>query len=169
MDKVSNKLRARAIKLGLCSDWQKDWVNKSKDELCEMFVRGIDFCIVNDYPSTTYMKKNFDGVMQNHGIYVDEKVSVYRPKLKTFVVNGKSDFNINVEDFDVCEIYVRHNSKVTVNIKGQARIFINIFDKSSVTINQSNSLSKAIVYNYSNNTDIYKNGVNIVVRKGKME
>ena len=64
--KISDDLKREAISKGLCKQWTDDWHDETLDTLCEKYVDGIDFCISNDYPSTLYMKKNFDGIMQKH-------------------------------------------------------------------------------------------------------
>ena len=167
--KLSEDLKQRAINLGLCSEWQKEWTTEDKDELCDMYVRGIDFCIVNNYPTTEYMKRNFEGVMQKHGIYVDEKVNIDRPKLRTYVINGKSDAVLNLEDFDLCEVYVRHNSSIKVCIKDSARVFVCLFDNAKAEVTTVGSLSRAVVYRYGNEVIVSQKGDNVKIRKGNMK
>lgn len=166
---LSEDLKQRAINLGLCSEWQKEWTTEDKDELCDMYVRGIDFCIVNNYPTTEYMKRNFEGVMQKHGIYVDEKVNIDRPKLRTYVINGRSDAVLNLEGFDLCEVYVRHNSKLRVSVKGNARVFICLFDNAKAEVTTKGSLSNAIVYRYGDEVVVSQKGDNVKIRKGEMK
>ena len=62
---VSDELKEKAISLGLCTPWQKRWQNEDKHSLCQMYIKGLDFCIDHDYPSCTYMKKHFDGICNN--------------------------------------------------------------------------------------------------------
>lgn len=45
MDELNKKLREKAILYGLCEQWTNDWSeNRNKQELIEMWLRGIDFC-----------------------------------------------------------------------------------------------------------------------------
>ena len=52
MDKLNKDLRDKAILYGLCEQWTNDWSeNRNKQELIEMWLRGIDFAILHNYPT----------------------------------------------------------------------------------------------------------------------
>lgn len=165
---LSNDLKKKAIALGLCSKWQNNWTTEDKDKLCNMYIEGIDFCIINNYPTCEYMKANFDGVMQQNGIFVDDKVAINRKERLVYVLNGSSCGYINFEGFDVCEVYVRHNSNVKINIQGQASVYICAYDNAKVDIEQSSNLSRVKVFKYSNDVTITQRGSNISIKEGKM-
>ena len=66
-------MKNEAVSLGLCAQWTAEWHdNSSKHEMVEKFVKGIDFCIGKNWPSTKDMKKYFGDVIHDHGVYVDE-------------------------------------------------------------------------------------------------
>lgn len=67
-------MKNEAVSLGLCAQWTAEWHdNSSKHEMVEKFVKGIDFCIGKNWPSTKDMKKYFGDVIHDHGVYVNEK------------------------------------------------------------------------------------------------
>lgn len=140
---ISEQLKNKAISLGLCKQWTSEWGEPDNDELCEKYVRGIDFCIKNDYPSKEYMKYYFDGVMQNHGIYVDDKINLINPKM--LVLNGKTNGDISLDGFSVSTMYVRHDSDVVINANGYSKVFVSIYDNAKVHIIQKDN---ANVYVY---------------------
>lgn len=166
---LSADLKKRAIALGLCRQWQRDWTTEDKSILCDMYIDGLDFCIINNYPTTEYMKENFDGIMQNHGIYVDEKVSINGAKLLVYVINGESTGDIVLDNFDICDVYIRHNSDINIIAKGQSSIYINVFDNAKVNVTQTGSLSRVNVYKHGDNVSIVADGKNIQVKDGKLE
>lgn len=83
MDKLNTDLRDHAVSYGLCQQWQNDWQdNKNQQELIDMYIRGIDFCIEHDYPTVDYIKNNFTGACFMKTIYLltngwSEKITVY--------------------------------------------------------------------------------------------
>lgn len=166
--KLSKDLKKRAIALGLCSQWTKEWKTSDCDELCQMYKDGIDFCIEHDYPTTEYMKDNFEGIMQKNGIYVDDKVNINKIKHLVYVFNGGSNASIKVSEFDVCEIYVRHDSVLNLECSGQAKVYVNLHDNAKLNVKQEGSLSRCVVSRYSPSVVISHYGDNVRIRDGKV-
>lgn len=169
LSKVSLELKKRAISLGLCSEWTNDWRDSSKDSLCDMYVRGIDFCIANSYPTNEFMKDNFDGVMQNHGIFVDNKLSYGTTSVKprTIIANGRCKGYVNYDKNSVGEIYVRHDSCLNIVVGGSSRVFVNVFDHAKVSIKMLDSMSEVVIYRYSKSCIIsVVDGGNVRIKDG---
>ncbi len=129
---ISDELREMAVQNGLCTQWQNSWGQPSDDELCQMYLRSLDFCIEHDYPSVEYMKEHFGGVMQKHGIYVDDKIKLSNPR--KIVCNGKTDGAVSFDGFAVGLIYARHNSNISVDVRGRAIVNIICYDNASVNV-----------------------------------
>ena len=163
MDKISEELKEKAISLGLCEQWTNEWQKEDKDSLCEKYVKGIDFCIEHDYPTTKYMKDNFEGVMQNHGIFVDDICK--EENLPKAVINGLSIMDMKYDCFHVGTIYLRHNSALNIEVKDASQVFIFTYDKCVLNVKCSDN---AIVYVYNHGGSInYDSNENILVRYGR--
>lgn len=128
----SERLKAEAISLGLCEQWQSEWGSPSKDELCEKYIKGLDFCIKNNFPDLSYMKARFDGVMQKHGIFVDERAQLVNPL--NVVANGSSECTVSYDGYSVGQIYVRHSSVVKVAVRERAVVNIRCYDNAVVEV-----------------------------------
>lgn len=162
MENVSNELKEKAISLGLCEEWTNEWNEEDKDTLCEKYVKGIDFCIMHNYPSLKYMKDNFDGIMQNHGVFVDD--NGMKKNLPKAVINGLSIMNMLYDKFSVGTVYLRHDSALNIIAKDNAKVFIFTYDNCILNIKCSDS---AIVYVYNHGGSInYDINENILVRYG---
>lgn len=143
---LSDKMKNEAVSLGLCAQWTAEWKNNStKDEMVEKFVRGIDFCIGRDWPSTKDMKKYFGDVMHNHGVYVDENVEAMNPK--TLILNGACVANVCYDGTSTGEIYVRHSSSLYLKVKGLSRVFVNLLDGGELHVACEEG-TKCFVYQY---------------------
>lgn len=166
--RLSKDLKKRAIALGLCSQWTREWTTSDYDELCEMYKDGIDFCIEHNYPTTEYMKKHFGGVMEKHGIYVDDNVCVDNINHLVYILNGKTNADFKLKDFDVCEVYVRHNSTLNIECLGQSKVYVNVYDNAKVNVKQKGAMSRCVVSRYSPNVVVSHYGDNVRVRDGKV-
>lgn len=144
---INDYLKRKAINLGLCEEWTNQWGNPCMDDLVEMYIEGIDFCILNNYPSNDYIEDTFGKVAENHGVFTNTTINSTNPDIA--ILNGKTTGNIKLTGFASRDIYVRHNSIVTIEITDQARAFIRIFDNAFVKV-INKTANKIFVYKYSN-------------------
>ncbi len=145
---ISKELKKEAVSLGLCTEWTNEWRNSTKDELVDKYIRGIDFCIEHNYPSCEYMKKHFQGVMQKHGVFVDDDVELENPKI--MIANGKTSGWLIYNSYSVGTIYVRHDSNLTIEASENAILAIETYDNCNISIFQRDK-AKVFVYNHGGN------------------
>lgn len=136
MDKLNEELRSEAVKKGLCAQWQADWSdNKTPQELIEMYKRGIDFGIANQYPSNEYIKANFDRELLNRNlVFVDEDIDLTDAPSGVYILNGECSGTIRVAPWSVATLYLRHYSNVQIEAGDFARVFIRLYDNSDATV-----------------------------------
>lgn len=143
---LSDKMKNEAVSLGLCAQWTAEWKDgSSKDEMVEKFVKGIDFCIGRNWPSTKDMKKYFGDVIHNHGVYVDENVDMENPKIA--ILNGECVAHIDYDWMDSGEVYVRHNSSLYLKVNGFSRVFVNLLDDAELHV-ECEDTARVFVYQY---------------------
>ncbi len=125
--KVSKKLAKQAKQLGICQDWHYELKNQSdKKELISMYLKGIDFCLSNDYPSNDFIRKNFKGVMEGQGVFLDDDIDIVNmPKCVSL---GKTKGRIEVNQYSTSEIFVKHESELRIIAKDNSFVMIDIFD-----------------------------------------
>lgn len=131
--KLSDKLKQEAIGRGLCLQWQSEWKDDtSREGLIEKFLTGIDFCIANDWPDKELAKKRFGDIIHEHGIYVDEEVHLEQVN-GMVVLLGHCTGSISSDWFSVSDIYILHDSEVTVTASDEAKVYVNKDDAATVT------------------------------------
>ncbi|MCC8038389.1 MAG: hypothetical protein LIP09_14095 [Bacteroidales bacterium] len=133
IEKINSILRSQAIELGLCQQWQDDWQSdKSVKELCEMFLKGIDFCL--NWPTAKEMRKFFDkDEIAQCGVFLDRTEPIEISKSGVYAVTGKSRCTITVKDFAVATIHILgHESVCTIVSKGMAKVFVRVYGYSHV-------------------------------------
>lgn len=136
MNKLNEELRSEAVKKGLCAKWQSDWAdNKTPQELIEMYKRGIDFGIANQYPSNEYIKANFDRELLNRNlVFVDEDIDLTDAPSGVYILNGECSGTIHVAPWSVATLYLRHDTNVQIEAGDFARVFIRLYDNSNATV-----------------------------------
>ena len=161
---IGEELKGKAVSLGLCEDWTKDWKNShSPQELIDKYISGLDFCIEHDFPSVEYIRKNFTkGLLEENNLFVDSEFDIENSQ-KICVINGNSNGKISFSGLSTCDLYVRHESSVEISASGLSKIFVSVYDKAKVNIKQS-GYAKVYVYLHSDDCEIKKEG-DIMIRK----
>lgn len=144
--KLINELIKQGRLKDACDEGLKDLIKaRTKEELIELFFKYIIFCLKNNYPDNSLIKAHFKGLLEERGIYIDEAFNVQnKPKC---VCLGATKGKIEVADYEVCDIFVKHESQVTINVKDNAFAMIDVFDKAKVAINASDR-AKVCVNHY---------------------
>lgn len=146
---LSEKLKDQAIGLGLCQEWTKGWGNPDKNDLCEKYIKGIDFCILNRYPSNELIKREFSNVRERYNIFVDDK-NVFLTNPKWSIYNGKCDCTVTFMDCGIGEMYVKDESVLHLTALDNSIVYITLLDDAKIDI-ISSPYSRVFVY--TNNPD----------------
>lgn len=159
--KISDLLLEKAIEFNLCKPWQEGW-NEDFSFLMSMYKRGMDFCVEHDYPSLDILRQYLKGKTEAYNIFIDSQseVNIYSD---TAVVLGDSRVKINVADYGVLNLYVRHNSKVIVCSGKHAVINIEAYENS---ISEVMNAHKVNIYQYDKST---ATGDGIIIHKRKRD
>ena len=63
---------------GLCRMWQmKLKTGLDYEQLIQLYIRGIDFCISENYPTLDFIREHFKGKCEVYGVFVDDEVTSY--------------------------------------------------------------------------------------------
>jgi len=131
--KIAKELAKEAKKFNICKDWHDELLTlDDKKAMVKMYLKGIDFCLANDYPSNDYIKKNFGDVINDYNIFVDDEVDLINAK--KCVALGSTNGLIKIDNFNVCEVFAKHESVLYIYAKDSAFIMVDAFDNSVVNI-----------------------------------
>lgn len=163
--KLGKELALAASKKGICKEWfetMKDLTDKKA--LIEMYIKGIDFCLANDYPSNDYISQHFKGEMEAFGVHLDELIFKTNPR--TTVALGSCSGSLKFDEFTVAEVFIKHQSDLTLKAKGNSFVMVDIFDDARVHIHATDN-SKICVNHYSGSVTYYVEGNAVVKVKEK--
>lgn len=155
-----------AMGAGICQPWAERIKGASVEELLDMYVAGIDFCLANNFPSNSDLARLGGDLIAERGIYIDSvKKLVDRP----FVVAlGACGIHLSLNDHQVGQVFVKHSSTATIQVKDSSFAVIDCFDQTSVAVVVDKG-AKALVNVYGDARVIGDGeGMIKVVRKGKL-
>lgn len=133
-EKLIQVLKSDAIGKGLCVPWQSKFKQgMSIEALVKMYIKGIDFCISENYPALDFLRTEFKGICEPYGVFIDESgISLHNHP--DIVLNGTCSAELDYSGYSVSRIYARHESKIKVEASGNSRVTIDAFDKSHTVI-----------------------------------
>lgn len=158
------QLKSDGIAKGLCQEWQKKLhPGVSTKRLASLFVRGIDFCVKNDYPTLEFMRDNFKGRCEQYGVFVDGVAN--NDNMPDVVLNGECKCTLSYYGYSVSRVVVRHSSSAIISVFGSAHVTIDTFDNSTIKLYVSGTKSRVLVNKYGNSkVESTGNGVKVVVK-----
>lgn len=133
MNKTAKNLAREAKKKGICEDWHRELSQLTdKEDMVRMYIRGIDFCISNNYPSHDYMRANFKGVMEKFGVFLDDKIDEVNSKIA--VCHGTTSGSLTYYGYAVGEVIIKDRSEITINASDNAFVMVDVFDDAIVDV-----------------------------------
>lgn len=151
---LAKELARRAKKEGICKPWYDELKSlQDKKAMIEMYLKGIDFCLANNYPENDFIRKHFKGEMEQFGVFLDDRISIANPR--KCVCLGNTSGRVEIDNFNVCEIFAKHSARLDIYAKDNAFVIIDVFDNSEVHIHASNR-AKVCVNRYIGNNIVIK-------------
>lgn len=142
------QLRKDGTEKGLCLLWQRKLRgNLDTEALVKLYIKGIDFCICEDYPTLDFLRTHFKGVCEPFGVYVDEDMPTLTNK-SDLVLNGACRGMLEYDGYSVSRLYVRHTSETAVNVSDHAIVTIDLFDTAKLHLSVSGNYASVIVNAY---------------------
>ena len=120
----------------LCDMWYGRWKDDTDlDGLLDMYIRGHDFCIENDYPTLDFIRNNFDrDELRKRNIILDCKGEEISGMNGTWIFLGDCDCSIRFKGLKAADIYIHHQSNVKVIAEDGSILFITLCDQSDVVL-----------------------------------
>lgn len=136
MNTIAKELAKQAKVKGICKEWHKQLKSLTdKRAMVDMYIRGIDFCLSNEFPNNEYIRDNFKGVMEEKGVFLDDNINLVN--FRRCVALGKSKGSVKVTCYKVCEVFAKHESNLNIIVEDNAFVEIDMFDNSVVSVTSS--------------------------------
>ena len=159
---LSERLAKDARRAGICQEWHDKLISMDdKHAMVEMYLRGIDFCLSNDYPTNAFIREHFVGVMEQHGVFLDEPVDV--TNFRKVVALGKTNGTVKFNRYSVGEVFAKHNAELNVYANGNAFVVIDVFDNAVVHVHADDN-ARVCVNHYGGKIFNIANSANSFVK-----
>lgn len=162
---LGKKLKLQAESLGACEKGLDNLEKLNEQELVNRYIHFIDFAIDMNWPSNEFIKSNFDQeLLHKNNVYVDEFVE-RRNARQVVVVQGRCTGNLLYDGMTCADVYVRHESEVTIDCSRLSKVFISVYDNAKVKVVQRDGAS-VYVYLHGDACAVSTEG-DVMLRKSK--
>lgn len=160
------QLREDGTAKGLCQAWQdKLKPGVSMERLVKLYIRGIDFCVKNDFPTLEFLRMYFKGRCEPYGAFVDDVFE--KRNVPDVILNGNCNAKLTYDGYNVSRVVIRHTSTASVTVYGYAHLTIDVFDDATLNLVVIGTRAKVIVYRYGNSNVNYNGSCAKIVIKNK--
>lgn len=145
-----DQLKQDGVAKGLCRIWRgKLRSGVSMEDLIKLYIKGIDFCISEDYPTLDFIRSNFKGKCEPYGAFVDDEISE-RKNAPDTVLNGFCKAMLEYDGYSVSRAFIRHDSQVAINASDYAMVTIDAFDNANLVVATAGQDAQVFVNLYGN-------------------
>ena len=166
---LNDYILKKALEADICKPWAEQIAAAPNvDELLEMYVKGIDFCLEKDFPTAPDLVKLAGDKLDEYGIYVDQPELALKNS-KFTVLLGSCIADLHYDQFSVGQVFVKHDSSCEVSASGNSFIVIDCFDNSNLDVKAYDN-SKILINIYGNSKvarHTVGNGIIKLVQKNK--
>lgn len=162
---VNKRLARDAKKKGICEEWFARLVEtKDKGELIKMYLKGIDFCLSNEYPSNEFIRQHFVGTCEAFGVFLDEPITA--ENFQHVVALGDCEGAATYDGWNVGQVFLKHRSRLKVLATGNSFVVVDVFDETAVEV-EARDNAKVCVNHYGGNITTATGGKAVikVIRK----
>lgn len=139
-------LAKEAKQKNICSEWHERILNAiNKEQLLQLYLDGIDFSLSENYPSNTFLEKNFRDHLEEYNILLNESKALSNQSV--VVGLGTSELVYSADEYSVSRVFIKDNTKAIIKASGCSFIMIDVFEGCEVNIVASEN-SKVCVNAY---------------------
>lgn len=134
LQQLRKELAAEAKAAGICQEWfEKIKAAPSREYLITLFVKGLDFGILHDFPSNR-LAAEFNDIAPHYGIFVNRFGKWEATNKKRVIARDAEVILASFDGFTVGEVYALHGSGVQIKASGYAIVAVTAEEGSEVQI-----------------------------------
>ena len=132
LKQLRKELAAEAKKAGICKEWHKKILTApSREYLLQLFIKGLDFATLHDFPSDK-LAAEFNDIAPHFGIFIKRDGTWPAPNKKHVVARDAIVMPATYTGFDVAEVYALHGAGVQVKATGYAIVSVTVEEGAQV-------------------------------------
>ncbi len=166
MKNLGKDLAKLGRKKGMCKEYlYKLPTITDRKELAEIFIREIDFCLSNDFPSLDYIETHFKDITGDFGVFTVGQYS--QVNKRHLVALGTATGSLRMDGFNVAEVFVRDQAYVNLSASENSFCMVDLYS-GRIHVRASQN-AKVVVNDYGGriSQEISENGLVKIIRKTK--
>ncbi len=132
MENLNKYVLEKAVQNNICDEWAEKIQTADIRVLLDLYVKGIDFCLSNDFPNNKDIKRLFGDLINEYGIYLD--ASGEFTDRSFLVLLGQCTADITCAGFTVSQVFIKHKSQCDIVVKDNSFVVIDCFDDTDITV-----------------------------------
>ncbi|WP_219223361.1 hypothetical protein [Pedobacter antarcticus] len=132
--------------------------SRSIDDLLEMYVKDIDYCLSNDFPSNMDLLKIGGERLSTYGILIDD--SSKKQNSKFTVLLGHCNVSLAYDGYTASTLFVKNKSEADIEVNGHAFVVIDCFDECIVRLHVG--VKAKVLLNIYGKTTVHTTGPGII-------
>lgn len=122
--KLKKALAKEAKAAGICEAWHEKILNaNSRDYLLELFIRGVDFATLNDFPSDA-LADEFKDIAPHFGIFINQPILDRYVTRRVIAREAKGA--VTFDGYTAGEVYALRGADVQVTASANAYVAITV-------------------------------------------
>jgi hypothetical protein len=109
--------------------FQSAYKNPTIKNLCQLFFANSDWAIRENFPSKSVLQ-TYSGYYERYGVFYNTTSLLKGLYMAIFDCVSELSFS----DYDVSEIFIRGNSKITIKASGNSKLFITVLDDTELNV-----------------------------------
>jgi hypothetical protein len=128
---IFREIYKMSAKAGACREERRKLRNaKNKEDLLDMYLDNIKFCMVYNFPSAKYIKNNMRKLGETANIFVDKEITLKDPE--QVILLGQCIAHVELSGSTNCRIYIKNDSVLKITLHNTSKAIIDMFDSSRV-------------------------------------
>ena len=162
MNDLTEHLAKQAMKYGICDQWYSELVKiEDRKALMDMYVRGIDFCLRNNFPSNEELEKYFSDIMPDMGVYLNMPIDV--KNIRPCVCLGNTYGKYTIGDYCAGEIFIKHDAKIDIVAQDNAFLMVNLFENAIINVT-ANDRAKVCIKQFGGTIAHKESGLDAIIK-----
>lgn len=133
MGNINQYILQKALEAGICEPGALEIAQAGTvEDLLAFYRRGIDFCLLHNFPSNDDLVKLGGDLLSTYGIYVDGRPVVRDHEF--IVLLGECSASLAVSGFTASQVFVKHQSIANLTASDNVFAVIDCFDNAAVNV-----------------------------------
>lgn len=154
---LRKRLASQARRAGICKEWRRKILNaSSRQYLLQLFIRGVDFAIKNDFPDNE-LAAEFDDIAPAYGVFINREGKWRVVEKNRIIARDATICPAIFKGFAVAKVYALHGSTIEITASERAIVSVTVREGAKVSVTASDC-ARVQIFNYGGKVETLEKG-----------